>query len=165
MFMPGVSAKLRHAAQNQRLVGGLLRVLAEEHDPAGIERTINIVVAAVHIQRVLGQRARAHLQHHRRSLARRVIVLLHAVDNALAGGEVDHPLAAHRVGNGAALGRVLAFGLNGDRVAAEDVQMALGIGLLEELAALRRRRNGIEHAGIGDARLGVVRRRADCRSR
>jgi hypothetical protein len=65
-----------------------------------------------------------------------VVILLHAVDDALAGGEVDHALAADRVGNGAALGRVLAFGLNGDGVVAEDVQVAFGIGLLEELAAL-----------------------------
>ncbi len=76
-------AQLRHATQNQRLVGGLLRVLAEQHDPARIQRTINIVVAAMHVQRMLGQRACAHFQHHRRTLARRVIVLLHAVDNAL----------------------------------------------------------------------------------
>ena len=125
--------KLGHAAQNQRLVGGLLRVLAEEHDPAGVERAINIVVAAVHVEGVLGQRARAHFEHHRRSLARRVIVLLHAVDHSLAGGEVDHALAADRVRNGSALGRVLAFGFNGDGVAAEDVQLAFGIGLLEKL--------------------------------
>ena len=112
MFMPGVRRKLGHAAQDQRLVGGLLRVLAEEHDPAGVERAIDVVVAAVDVQRMLGQRARAHFQHHRRALAGRVVVLLHAVDHALAGGEVDHALAADRVGDGAALGRVLAFGLD-----------------------------------------------------
>jgi hypothetical protein len=85
-----------------------------------------------------------------------VVVLLDAVDDALAGGEVDHALAADGVGDGAALGRVLAFGLNGDGVVAEDVQVALGIGLLEELAALGGGGDGIEHAGVGDARLGVV---------
>ena len=85
-----------------------------------------------------------------------MVVLLDAVDDALAGGEVDHALAADGVGDGAALGRVLAFGLDGDGVVAEDVQMALGIGLLEELAALGGGRDGIEDAGVGDARLGVV---------
>ena len=92
-----------------------------------------------------------------RALAGRVIVLLDAVDDALAGGEVDHALAADGVGDGAALGRVFAFGLDGDGVVAEDVQVALSIGLLEELAAFGGRRNGIENAGIGDAGLGVVR--------
>ena len=157
MFMPGVRRKLGDAAQDQRLVGGLLRVLAEEHDPAGVERAVNVVVSAVHVERVLGQRAGAHFEHHRRALAGRVVVLLNAVDNALAGGEVDHALAADGVSNGAALGRVLAFGLNGDGVAAEDVQVALSIGLLEELAAFGGRRDGIKNAGIGDARLSVVR--------
>ena len=90
------------------------------------------------------------------ALAGRVVVLLDAVDHALAGGEVDHALAADGVGNGAALGRVLAFGLNGDGVVAEDVQVAFGIGLLEELAAFSGRRDGIENAGVGDARLSVV---------
>jgi hypothetical protein len=60
------------------------------------------------------------------------------------------------VGDGATLGRVLAFSLNGDGIVAEDVQVALGIGLLEELAALGGRRDGIKDAGVGDACLGVV---------
>ena len=38
----------------------------------------------------------------------------------------------------------------------EDVQVAFGIGLLEELAALGGGRDGIKDAGVGDARLGVV---------
>jgi len=65
-----------------------------------------------------------------------VVVLLHAVDNALAGGEVDHALAADGVGDSATLGRVLAFCLNGDGVLAKGVKVALSIRLLEELAAL-----------------------------
>src|SRR5208283_929850 len=59
--------------------------------------------------------------------------------------------------NRAALRRVLAFGLNGNRVSAEDVQLAFGKGLLEELAAFGRGRDGVKHAGVGDARLSVVR--------
>jgi hypothetical protein len=39
----------------------------------------------------------------------------------------------------------------------EDVQVAFGISLLKELAALRGRRNRIKDAGVADARLGVVR--------
>ena len=80
----GRQAELGHAPQDQRLVGGLLRVLAEDDDPAGVERAVDVVVPAVHVQRVLGQRARRHLQHHRRALAGRVVILLDAVDDALA---------------------------------------------------------------------------------
>ena len=129
--------KLGDSAKDEGLVGGLLRVFAEDHDPAGVERAIDVVVAAVDVERVLGERARAHFKHHGARLAGRVVILLDAVDDALAGGEVDHALAADRVGNGSALGRVLAFSLNGDGVLAEDVQVAFGIGLLEELATLR----------------------------
>jgi hypothetical protein len=86
-----------------------------------------------------------------------VIVLLNTVDHALAGGKVDHSLAADRVSNRAALRRVLALGFNRNGIVPEDVQMAFGIGLLEELAALRGWRNRIEDAGVADARLGVVR--------
>jgi hypothetical protein len=152
----GREGELGDSAENERLVGGLLRVFAEEHDPAGIESAVNIVVAAVNVEGVLGKGACAHFKHHGRSLAGRVIVLFDAVDNALAGGEVDHALSADGVGDGATLGRVLAFRLNGNRVLAEDVQVALSIGLLEELAALSGGGYGIKNAGVGDARLGVI---------
>ena len=60
------------------------------------------------------------------------------------------------MGDSATLGRVLAFCLNGNRVAAEDVQMAFGISLLEELAAFGGGRDGIEHASFSDPRFGMV---------
>src|ERR1017187_6595589 len=61
------------------------------------------------------------------------------------------------MGDCTALGRVFTFRLDGDGVVTEDVEMSFGIGLLEELAALSGRRDGIEHAGIGDPRLSMVR--------
>ena len=149
--------ELGDAAEDEGLVGGLLGVLAEDHDPAGVERAVNVVVAAVDVEGVLGEGAGAHFQHHGGTLAGSVIVLLNAVDNTLARGEIDHALAADGVRDGATLSRVFAFGLDGDGVVAEYVQIALSIGLLEELAAFGGRRNGIENAGIGDAGLGVVR--------
>ena len=150
-------AQFRHVPQNQCLVGSLLRILADDHDPPGVECTINIVVTAVHVERMLGERPRAYFEHHRRTFARRVIVLLHAVDHALSRGEVHHALAAHRVCNGAALGRVLAFGFDGQRIAPEDIEFAFGKCLLEELAALCGRCDGVEHACVGNPRLRVIR--------
>ena len=152
----GGERKLGNAAKNEGLVGGLLRVFAEEHDPAGVERAINIVVTAMDVEGVLGEGARAHFNDHGAGFAGGVVILLDAIDYALAGGEVDDAFAADRVGNCAALGRVFAFSFDGDGVVAEDVQMALGVGLLEELAALGGRGDGVKHAGVGDARLGVV---------
>ena len=88
-------AQFRHAPQNQRLVGGLLRILAEHDDPAGVECAVDVIVPAVHVKRVLGQRPRDDLQNHRRTLAGRVVVLLHTVHNSLAGGKIDDPLPTH----------------------------------------------------------------------
>ncbi len=154
--MPGVRLSSVTRRRIERLVGRLLRVLAEDDDPARVERAVDVVVSAVHVQRVLGERARGHFQDHRRALARRVVILLDAVDDALARGVVDDALAADRVRDRAALGGVLAFGLDGDRVAAEDVQLAFGKRLLVQLAAFGRRRDGIEDAGVGDPGFGVV---------
>ena len=149
--------ELGDAAQDQRLVGGLLRVLTEHDDPARVERAIHVVMAAMHIQRVLRQRPRADLEHHRRALAGRVVVLLHAVHDALAGRIVDDPLAADRVRDGAALGGMLPFRLDRNRVLAEDIQLAFGKSLLIQFAAFCGRRDGVKDAGVCDARFGVVR--------
>ncbi len=152
----GHQRELRHAADDQRLVRSLLRVLRKQHDPARVEHRVDVVVAAVHVQRVLGQRPRRHFQHHRRELAGRVIELLGPVDDALAGREVDGALATGRKRNRPALRGVLPFCFDGELRAAEDVQPALGKGQLEVLAHLRRGRDRVEHAAVGDARLGVV---------
>ena len=154
---PGREAELGDAAQDECLIGRLLRVLAEEDDPADVERPVDVVVAAVHVQRVLGEGPRHHLHDHRRGLAGRVVVLLDAVDDALARREVDHAPPAHRVGDRAALGRVLALGLDGQRVPAEDVQPPFRERLLVQLAPFGGGRDGVENPRVGDPRLGVVR--------
>ena len=124
-----------------RLVGGLLGVLGHEHRPAGIERGVKIVVAAMHIQRVLGQRARADLEDHRREFSGRVIILLHRVNDALAGGEIDRAPARDGEGRGAALRGVFAFGFDGDFLLAPDVQFALRVRALVNFAAFGRGRD------------------------
>src|SRR5207245_8341259 len=77
-------------------------------------------------------------------------------DDALARRVIHHALPAHGVRNRSALGGVLSFGFDRDRVAAEDVEFALGKRLLIKLAAFSRWRDWIEHARIGNARLCVV---------
>ncbi|MBV6516708.1 MAG: hypothetical protein HPKKFMNG_02396 [Planctomycetes bacterium] len=144
------------APQDYGLVGRLLGVLGKEHDPAGIQGGIDVVVAAVNVEGVAGKRAGSDLDDHGRELARRVIVLLQAVNQALTRGEVDHAPSGHGGGDGSALGGVLALGLDGDLLAAKHVQLSFGPGKLVILAHLGAGRDGVEHAGIGDARLGVV---------
>ena len=154
---PGREAQLGDAPQDKRLVGGLLSVLAEHDDPPRIERAVHIVVSAMDVEGVLGERAGGNFQHHRGALAGSMVVLLDAVDDALARGVVHDPFSADGVGDGAALSRVLALGLHGYRILAEDVELAFGERLLVQLTALGRWCDGIEDASIGDARLGVVR--------
>ena len=149
-------AEFVHLAQDQRLVGCLLGILGEQDGPADVERPVDVVVAAVHVQRMLGERACHHLDHHGRRLARSVVVLLDPVNDALPGSEVDHASPAHRVGDGAALGGVLSLGFDGQRVPAEHVQPALCEGLLVQLATFRRRGDRIEDPRVGNSSFRVV---------
>ena len=131
--------------------------LRHHHRPAGVERGVEIVVAAMHVERVFGQRAGADLEDHRREFSRRVVVLLHRVNDALAGGEIDGAAARDGVGGGATLRGVFAFGFDGDFLLAPDVEFTLSEGPLVNLAAFGRRRDRIKHAAFGDSRLDVLR--------
>ena len=154
---PGVQGLLGDLAQDDRLIGGLLGVLGEQDDPTRVERRVDVVVATVDVERVFRERSCRHLDDHGRELARRVVVLLDAVDDALTGGEVDDPVTCDRQGDGAALCGMFAFGFDGDPRVPEDVQLALGERLLVQLAHFRRRRDRVEHPSLGDPRLRVIR--------
>ena len=154
---PRCEAEFVDLAQDQRLVGRLLGVLGEQDGPADVERPVDVVVPAMHVQRMLGERSCHDLDHHGRRLARSVVVLLNPVDDALARGEVDHASPAHRVGDGAALGGVLAFGFDGQSALAEYVQPSLREGLLVELATFGRRSNRIKDPRVSNSRFRVVR--------
>lgn len=135
------------------LIGGLLGVAAHQHRPAGIHRSVKIVMPAVDVERVLGERPRADLHHHRGELARRVVILLHRVHDALTGGEVHRALAGDRYCGGSALRGVFAFALDGQLLIAPNIQHALREGLLINLATLGGGRDGIKHTTLGDAYL------------
>lgn len=79
-------------AEDEGLVGGLLGVLGEHHDPAGIEGGVDVVVPAVYVESMFGQGSGGDLQHHGREFSGGVVVLLDAVDDALSRSEVDGTL-------------------------------------------------------------------------
>ena len=135
------------------MVGGLLRVLGEHDDPTGIERPINIVVAAVHVEGMLGHSPCHDLQNHRGTLARGVIVLLDSINDALAGGKVDNALPTDGVGNRAALGGMFSLRLHGQATPSKYVQAPFGERLLVEFTSFGRRRDRVEDPGVGDARF------------
>ena len=153
--MPGIERQLVDLAEDDGLVGYTAGVLADDHRPARVECGVEIVVAAMDVEGVLGEGAGADLEHHGGELAGRVIILLHGVGEALAGGEIDRAFAADGEGRGSALRGVLAFRLDGDFLMAPDIQFTGGIGALVNFAALGGRRDGVEDAALGDARLDV----------
>src|ERR1700730_17809332 len=152
----GSQAQFRHAPQNERLVGRLLRVFAEQNDPPGIECAINVVVSAVDVQGVLRESASSHLQNHGRALARRVIILFNAVYDSLARRKIDDPLATDRVRDGSALRCVLTLSLDSNGVVAEDIQFAFRVSLLVKLASLGRRGDRVKDSRVGDASFSVI---------
>ncbi len=151
-----VQCQFVHFAQDDALVGGLLGVFAHQHGPARIEGRIKIVVAAMDVQSVLGQGARADLQNHGGELAWRVIILLHGIDDSLTGSKVDRAAARHRIGGRATLRRVFAFAFDGDFLMPEDVELALGVGLLVNLAPFRRGGDRIKDSTVRDAGFDVL---------
>ena len=147
---------LGDAPQNHRLVGGLLGVAGKKHDPAGVERPVNIIMSAVYIEGMLGKGARGDLENHSRKLSGGVIVLLNAIDDSLPGGEVHGAAAGNGIGDRSALGGMLPFTFDGYFRFTKDAELALGVGLLVHLSHFGRRGDGVEDSPIRDARLGIV---------
>src|SRR5215475_8668771 len=61
------------------------------------------------------------------------------------------------MGDGPALGRVFAFGLDGEQVVTEHIEFAFGKSLMVQLTAFGRRCDGIEHPYLSNACFSVVR--------
>jgi hypothetical protein len=87
---------LGSAARDQRQVGGLLSVAGEQHSPAGIGHAHDVVMPAMHVQRMRGQCARADVEDHRQALARDDVEDFLHQDESLAGGEIRHAPAGQR---------------------------------------------------------------------
>src|SRR5712691_7995404 len=112
-------------------------------------------MTAVDIERVLGEGARADFHHHGREFAGRMIILLHGVDDALAGGEIDSAPAGYGESGGAALGGMFSLAFDGDFLLTEDIELALGVGLLIDLAAFGRWGDGIKNTAFSDTDFDV----------
>jgi hypothetical protein len=118
------------------LVGCLLSVFREEHDPAYVEGRIDVVVAAMHVERVFGEGASGDFEDHCAHLSGSVIVLLDAVDDSLSGCEIDRSLAGNRLCDRATLSGVLTFALDGDCGSAENIELTFRSSELVHLTHL-----------------------------
>ena len=138
----------RHRAElvgDRREVGGFLRVGAEQDGVAGLQQGVDVVVARHHVERVLGDDARRHLQNKTAdTLADGYVVRFHPVEDALARRGVRYELAAgQRRAERAALGRMLALGLEEERVLAPDVEAAVGAERLVDFRDFGRGRDRV----------------------
>src|SRR4051812_32768840 len=100
-----IERKLVDPAQDNGLVASLLGVFGHQHRPTCVERCIEIIVAAMDVQGVLGKSAGTDFDYHGTELAGSVVILLHRVNDSLAGSKIDRPAAGHSVRCGAALSR------------------------------------------------------------
>ena len=150
-----IQRNLVYLAQDDALVGSLLRILGKEDRPTGIERRVDVVVATMHVKSVLGQRASSNLEHHGRTLARCMIILLHGIGQPLAGREIHHAATSYRQGGRPTLSSVLTFGLNRDLLVAPHIELTLSERLLVKFTALRGRRDGVKHPTLCDSRFYI----------
>ncbi len=123
-----VERQLRDAVRDQVEVGGLLHVLREQLEEAGVVDRVIVVVAGVHVERVLGDGARRDVEHVGEPLADGGVERLVHVHDALPAREVRGAQARHAHAGGDRRGRVLALRLEEEQPAAVHV------------AACRRRR-------------------------
>ena len=79
-----------------------------------------------------------------------MVILLHRVHNTLAGSEVHRAFAGDCHSRGPPLRGMFTLALNCQLLVAPHIQRTLGEGLLVNLAALGRWRDGIKHATLSD---------------
>ncbi len=145
----GGQRQLGDAVGDDVQVGRRLGVLGEELEEAGVVDAVVVVVPGVHVERRLGHRPRADVEHVGQPLADRRVERLVHVGDALARREVRGAQAGHRHAGGDRGGGVLALGLDEDQRAAGDVDVALGRVLRPVLAHLGRGRDRVGAGGVG----------------
>ena len=126
----GVQRQLVHLSKNDGRIRRLLGVASHHHRPARIQCPVKVVMPAMHIERLFCERPRANLQHHCRELARRVVILLHRIGDALPGSEIHRPLARYCKRRRPALRRMLTLTLDGNLLVPPNIQLPLGKRLL-----------------------------------
>ena len=108
-----------------------------------------IVVAAVYVQRSLGNRATADIQYIGQALADSCVERFVHVGDALGGGEIGRAQTGHRHAGRDRSGCVLAFGLDENQRASGCIDVPFSGLLRPVLAHLRRRCNRVGAGRIG----------------
>ena len=155
----GEEAVLRHHRRRQCQLGGFardqveigrfLRVLRHHLDEAGVVGAVIIVVRAMHVERILGDRAAAHVQHVRQAFADRGVERFVHEGHALRGGEIHRAHPGHRQPRSDPGGGVFRFRFDEDERPAGRVQMPGGDRFRPVFAHLRRRRDRVGAGAVG----------------
>ena len=116
----------RRAVGNRREIGRFLRIGAEQDGVTRRQQGIDVVVPGHHVERMLGNDARRHLQHEAADLLADCHVMrFERVEDALARRSVGNELpAGQRRAQRAALRRMFALGLEEEGVLAPHVDAA-----------------------------------------
>src|SRR5689334_10526944 len=85
-----------------------------------------------------------------------MVILLHRINDSLAGSEIDSAHSCDGIGRGATLSGMLPFTFNGDFLIAKDVELALGKRLLINLTAFGRGSNRVKNTTFSDTGLDVL---------
>ena len=129
-------------------VGHLLGILGEELEEASILNAVVVIVAGVHVETRLGHGPGADVEHVRQAFADGGVERLVHVGDALPGGEVGGPQAAHGHAGGDGGGSMFTFGLDENQWPTGDVEVALRSRLGPEFTHLCGGRDRIGAGGI-----------------
>ncbi len=152
---PGGERQLGDPVRDDREVGDVLNVLAEELEEAGVVDGVIVVVPGVYVEGLLGHGPSGHVQDISKALAGGGVQRLVHVGDALAAREVGRAEAGHAEAGGHGCCGVLPFGLEEDEAAAVHIGPARGGSRSPALAHLGRGSDGVCSRSIAGSRFYV----------
>ena len=150
---PRVQRELGDAVGDEIEVGHFLHVLGEQLKESGVVHGVIVVMAGVHVEGMLGDRPRGHVEHVGEPLAHRRVQRLVHIGDALPTREVGRPEPGHRHAGGHCRGRVLSLGLEEQQAPPIHIALAFGHGDRPSLAHLRRGRDRVRARGFTGRRF------------
>ena len=150
---PRVEGELGDPVRDQVEIGDALHVLGEQLEETGVIDGVVVVVPGVHVQRMLGHRARGDVQDVGQALSDGRVQRLVHVGDALAARKIRRAKPGH-AHSGRDGGRCMfALGLEEQERASVDVQLPGGPRRGPSLAHLGRRRDRIRSGGLASGRF------------
>ena len=148
-----VERQFGNTVRDQIEIGNFLHILRKQLEEAGVIHRVIIIVPRVHVERVLRDGARRHIEHIGETLAHRRVERLVHVGNPLPAREVRRAQTRHAHTGRHGRRRMLAFRLKEQEPTTVDVHLAFGDRSGPALAHLRARGDRIRAGGFASGRL------------